>query len=152
MHQQRQAGFILLVEDNPDDVELTERAFKRSHLGNRVVTKRDGQEALDYLLGAGDEAHAPLLPDVILLDLNMPRVSGLEVLRRVRAAKRTRYLPVVVLSTSDEQRDIADSYRLGANSYIRKPVDMHEFFDAIRSVETYWTVRNIPPTPNQRGR
>jgi len=93
-----------------------------------------------------------VLPDVILLDLNMPRVNGLEVLRRVRAAKRTRYLPVVVLSTSDEQRDIADSYRLGANSYIREPVDMQEFFDAIRSVETYWTVRNVAPTANRRGR
>jgi len=145
MGTRRQGGCILLVDDNPDDVELAERAFKRSRLGNRLITKRDGQEALDYLLGKGDDARMSPLPDLILLDLNMPRVDGLEVLRRMRAAKRTRWLPVVVLTTSDEQRDIAASYRLGANSYIRKPVDMQDFLDTIRSVETYWTSRNVAP-------
>ncbi len=145
MSQKHQHGLILLVEDNPDDVLLAQRAFKRSRLANRVVTKRDGQEALDYLLGTEDGRQAGPLPDVILLDLNMPRISGLEVLRRMRAAERTRYVPVVVLTTSDEQRDIFDSYKLGANSYIRKPIDTYEFFEAIQSVEHYWTVSNLPP-------
>jgi CheY-like chemotaxis protein len=145
VNHKHQHGLILLVEDNPDDLLLAQRAFKRSRLGNRVVTRRDGQEALDYLFGSDDGSQAGPLPDVILLDLNMPRINGLEVLRRMRAEERTRYLPVVVLTTSDEQRDILDSYRLGANSYIRKPVDSYEFFDAIQSVEHYWTVSNLPP-------
>ena len=145
MSQKHQHGLILLVEDNPDDVLLTQRAFKRSRLGNRVITKRDGQEALDYLFGTDDGAQAGPLPDVILLDLNMPRINGLEVLRRMRAEVRTRYVPVVVMTTSDEQRDIFDSYKLGANSYIRKPVDTYEFFEVIQSVEHYWTVSNLPP-------
>jgi CheY-like chemotaxis protein len=143
--QKHQHGLILLVEDNPDDVLLTQRAFKRSRLANRVVTKRDGQEALDYLFGTDDGGQGGPLPDVILLDLNMPRINGLEVLRRMRAEERTRHVPVVVLTTSDEQRDISDSYKLGANSYIRKPVDTYEFFEVIQSVEHYWTVRNLPP-------
>jgi len=145
VNQEHQQGIILLVEDNPDDAELTQRAFKRSRLSNRVITKRDGQEALDYLFGADNRNGSNPLPDLILLDLNMPRINGLEVLQRVRAEERTRALPVVVLTTSDEQRDIINSYQLGANSYIRKPVDTHEFFETIQSLEQYWTVRNVPP-------
>lgn len=145
MGQRQPQGVILLVDDNPDDVELTERAFKRSHLSNKVLVRRDGQEALDYLFGKDDSGNANLLPDVVLLDLNMPRVNGLEVLQKIRTAKSTRSVPVVVLTTSDEERDIVDSYQLGANSYIRKPVNTHEFFDAIQSLELYWTVRNVPP-------
>lgn len=145
MSQPQRRGCILLVEDNPDDIELTERAFKRSQLCNRLITRRDGQEALDYLFGEDDAGKANPLPDVILLDLNMPRVNGLEVLHRMRSSVRTRAVPVVVLTTSDEQRDVVDSYQLGANSYIRKPVDTNAFFDAIQSLELYWTVRNVPP-------
>ena len=147
MRQQHQQGIILLVDDSPDDVELTQRAFQRSHLRSRLITKRDGQEALDYLFGTDNGNQANPLPDVILLDLNMPRIHGLEVLQRIRSEGRTRAVPVVVLTTSDEQRDIIDSYQLGANSYIRKPVDINEFFVAIQSLEQYWTMRNVlPPT------
>ena len=145
MSQQNQRGIILLVEDNPDDVELTQRAFRRSCLGNRIISKRDGQEALDYLFGTDDSEPAGPLPNVILLDLNMPRINGLELLQRLRSDDRTRAVPVVILTTSDEQRDVIDSYQLGANSYIRKPVDTREFFEAIKSLEQYWTVRNVPP-------
>lgn len=145
MGQSQQQGCILLVEDNPDDIELTERAFRRSRLSNKVITRRDGQEALDYLFGKDADGNANPLPDVILLDLNMPRVNGLEVLHKMRSSVRTRSVPVVVLTTSDEQCDVADSYQLGANSYIRKPVDTNDFFEAIQSLELYWTVRNISP-------
>lgn len=145
MSQQNQRGIILLVEDNPDDVELTQRAFRRSCLGNHIISKRDGQEALDYLFGTDDGEPAGPLPNVILLDLNMPRINGLELLQRLRSEDRTRAVPVVILTTSDEQRDVIDSYQLGANSYIRKPVDTREFFEAIKSLEQYWTVRNVPP-------
>ncbi len=145
MSQSQHQGCILLVEDNQDDIELTERAFNRSRLSNRVITRRDGQEALDYLFGQDEDGNANPLPDVILLDLNMPRVNGLEVLQKMRASVRTRSVPVVVLTTSDEQRDVVDSYQLGANSYIRKPVDTNDFFEAIQSLELYWTVRNVPP-------
>lgn len=146
MQQRRQHGLILLVEDNPDDMLLTRRVFERNDPGNRVITRRDGQEALDDLLGAddGSQAGGPL-PDVMLRDLKLPRVDGLQVLRRMHAEDRTRYLPVVVLTTSDEQRDILDSYRMGANCYIRKPVDTREFFSAIQSVERYWTARGVTP-------
>ena len=145
MNTKNEQGTILLVEDNPDDVELTRRAFKRSHLCNEVIVMRDGQEALDYLSGTDSEGRPNPLPVVMLLDLNMPRINGLEVLQQIRARKHTRTMPVVVLTTSDEQRDVIESYQLGANSYIRKPVDSQEFFDAIQSLELYWTVRNIPP-------
>ena len=145
MGQSQHQGCILLVEDNPDDIELTERAFRRSRLSNKVITRRDGQEALDYLFGKDADGNANPLPDVILLDLNMPRVNGLEVLHKMRSSVRTRSVPVVVLTTSDEQCDVADSYQLGANSYIRKPVDTNDFFEAIQSLELYWTVRNISP-------
>ncbi len=145
MSQNNNPGIILLIEDNPDDVELTLRAFKKSRLTNQVIVKRDGQEALDYLLGEDDNGQPNPLPSVVLLDLNMPRLSGLDVLKRLRSEERTRTLPVVILTTSDEQRDISDSYSLGCNSYIRKPVDTHEFFAAIQELELYWTVRNVVP-------
>lgn len=138
-------GNILLVEDNQDDVELTLRAFKKSRLSNQVIVKRDGQEALEYLYGTDDEGKPNPLPVVVLLDLNMPRVNGLQVLQEMRSHENTRVVPVVVLTTSDEQRDVIDSYHLGANSYIRKPVESTEFFEAILSLELYWTVRNVPP-------
>ena len=138
-------GTILLVEDNQDDVELTLRAFKQGRLANDVVVKRDGQEALDYLHGADDAGKPNPLPVVTLLDLNMPRLNGLQVLQKMRAHEHTSNVPVVILTTSDEQRDVIDSYHLGANSYVRKPVDSKEFFEAIQSLELYWTVRNVPP-------
>jgi len=140
---QNNSDIILLVEDNPDDVDLTLRAFRKSRLTNQIVVKRDGQEALDYLLGESEEDDAGALPTVTLLDLNMPRLNGLDVLKRLRSEERTRFMPVVILTTSDEQRDVINSYQLGANSYIRKPVDTQEFFAAIQELEVYWTVRNI---------
>jgi len=145
--QSSRPAVILLVEDNPDDAELTQRAFQRNRLGSCVVVKRDGQEALDYLFGNGDQAPAEPLPNVIVLDLDMPRINGLELLQRLRAEPRTHAIPVVVLTTSDEVGDITDSYQRGANSYVHKPVDTKEFFSAIQSLEQYWTVRNIPPPP-----
>ncbi|HED19428.1 MAG TPA: response regulator [Gammaproteobacteria bacterium] len=145
MSEQSNHGTILLVEDSPDDVELTLRAFKKGHLSNPIIVKRDGREALDYLLGTDDAGEPNLLPVVVLLDLNMPRVNGLQVLQKMRSHEYTRIVPVVVLTTSDEQRDVIDSYHLGANSFVRKPVESKEFFEAILSLELYWTVRNVPP-------
>ncbi len=145
MSHSNNTGIILLVDDNPDDIELTLRAFRKSRLTNRILVKRDGQEALDYLLGEDDKGNPNPLPTVTLLDLNMPRVNGLDVLKRLRAEERTRTAPVVVLTTSDEQRDIVDSYQLGANSYIRKPVDTQAFFSVIQELELYWTVMNVAP-------
>lgn len=147
MSQHRQQVAILLVEDNPDDVELTRRAFRKSRLSSNLIVKQDGQHAIDYLFGNDEQGRPNPLPTVMLLDLNMPRISGLEVLKKIREEERTRSVPVVVLTTSDEQRDVVDSYQLGANSYIRKPVDTQEFFEAIQALEVYWTVRNIGP-PN----
>ena len=146
MSHNNNPGIILLVEDNADDVELTLRAFKKSRLTNQIVIKRDGQEALDYLLGEDSSGYPNPLPSVTLLDLNMPRLNGLDVLKRLRNEKRTRLMPVVILTTSDEQRDIVDSYQFGANSYIRKPVDTLEFFSAIQELEIYWTVHNVAAT------
>lgn len=139
---------ILLVEDNPDDVELTLRAFSKSKIGNEIVVVRDGQEALDYLFATGAHAgrDASALPEVVLLDLKLPKVDGLEVLRRLRADERTRLLPVVVLTSSGEQQDMLSSYDLGANSFVRKPVDFAEFMDAARHLGLYWLVLNqVPP-------
>lgn len=140
-------GIILLVEDNPDDVELTRRAFDKSHIRNEVVVARDGAEALDYLFGTGEwaERDAVALPEVVLLDLKMPRVDGLEVLRRIREDARTRHLPVVVLTSSTEEQDLVRSYDLGANSYVRKPVDFAQFIEATRQLGLYWLVLNEPP-------
>ena len=138
---------ILLVEDNPDDVELTLRAFRKSHILNEIVVARDGIEALDYLHGTGVHAgrDAASLPQVVLLDLRLPRMDGLQVLERVRANARTKLLPVVILTSSLEQRDLLSGYSLGANSYIRKPVDFHEFVGAVRQLGLYWLLLNQPP-------
>jgi len=142
---------ILLVEDNPDDEALTLRALKKNHITNEVVVARDGAEALDYLLGSG--AHAgrdtSVLPQLVLLDLNLPKVSGLDVLRRIRADEKTKRLPVVLLTSSKQDRDLLDGYELGANSYVRKPVDFTAFAEAVRQLGLYWLVLNEPP-PSQR--
>lgn len=131
---------ILLVEDNRDDEELTLLAFEQSGIVNEVVVVRDGAEALDYLFGTGTHANRDLndMPSVILLDLKLPKIDGLEVLRRLRADARTQFLPVVVLTTSKEDRDLINSYRLGCNSYVRKPVDFTEFLEAARQLGLYW--------------
>lgn len=138
---------ILLVEDNPDDEALTLRALKKNHILNPVAVARDGVEALDYLLARGPhQAQPPPLPQVVLLDLKLPKVDGLEVLRRLRAEPATRLLPVVVLTSSNEERDLVESYRLGANSYVRKPVDFAAFIEAVRQLGLYWLVLNqLPP-------
>ena len=139
---------ILLVEDNPDDVELTLRAFRKSNIANEILVARDGVEALDYLFCTG--AHAgrpPTLPQVVLLDLKLPRMDGLHVLERVRAHPRTRLLPVVILTSSIEEQDLVNTYSRGANSYIRKPVDFQEFVDAVRQLGLYWLLLNQPPPP-----
>lgn len=140
---------ILLVEDNPDDVELTLRALKRHNITNEVVVVRDGQEALDYLLGGGEhEGCAPKeLPAVILLDLKLPRVDGLEVLQQLRADQRTKLVPVVVLTSSKEEQDMISSYQLGANSFVRKPVEFGEFAEAVRQLGLYWLLLNEPSPP-----
>lgn len=131
---------ILLVEDNRDDEELTLLAFERSGIADEVVVVRDGAEALDYLFGTGMYAERDLgdMPAVILLDLKLPKIDGLEVLRRLRADQRTQLLPVVVLTTSKEDQDVISSYRLGCNSYVRKPVDFNQFLDAARQLGLYW--------------
>jgi two-component system response regulator len=144
---------ILLVEDDPDDEALTLRALKKGNVLNEVVVARDGAEALDYLFGTGTYAgrDTSIMPQVILLDLKLPKVDGLEVLRRLRADERTKLLPVVILTSSDEERDIVDSYSLGANSYVRKPVDFGQFAEAIRQLGLYWLVLNVRP-PTKRGK
>lgn len=135
---------ILLVEDNPDDEALTLRAFNKNRIGNPVVVARDGVEALDYLFATGHHSGraTDLLPAVILLDLKLPRIDGLEVLRRIRANERTSLLPVVILTTSKEQQDIYEGYNLGANSYIRKPVDFEKFIQAVGQLGLYWLALN----------
>lgn len=137
---------ILLVEDNPDDVVLTVRAFKKAKLGNDVVVARDGVEALDFLFGTGAwDGRQPELPQVVLLDLKLPRVSGIEVLRRIRSERRTRFLPVVVLTSSREEQDMVRSYELGVSSYVQKPVDFQQFLDAALQLGLYWLVLNLAP-------
>ena len=135
---------ILLVEDNPDDVALTQRAFKKNHILNPMLVARDGAEALEYLFGTGAHAGRDTAeqPAVVLLDLKLPRIDGLEVLRRVRADLRTRLLRIVVLTSSREDQDIAQAYALGANSYIRKPVDFLQFTESVRQLGLYWLVLN----------
>lgn len=139
--------FILLVEDNPDDVELTLRALKKHNVQNEVVVARDGAEALDYLFvtGAYASRDTDIMPAVILLDLKMPKIDGLEVLRRIRADERTKLLPVVILTSSKEEQDLINGYKLGANSYIRKPVDFIQFSEAIKQLGLYWLILNEPP-------
>ncbi len=135
---------LLLVEDNPDDEILTVRGLRQGHLANDIVVARDGQEALDYLFGTG--GREPVVPSVVLLDLKLPKVDGLEVLHRIRADERTRTLPVVILTSSTQERDMVESYRLGCNSYIRKPVDFEQFIEAARQLKLYWLVLNeLPP-------
>ena len=138
---------ILLVEDNPSDIGLTQRALAKSQIANELVVAEDGQEALDFLFGTGAYAgrEMDLSLALILLDLKLPRVDGLEVLRRIRADARTQRLPVVILTSSQEEQDLAQSYDLGANSYIRKPVDFAQFAQAIQHLGLYWLVLNEPP-------
>lgn len=142
---------ILLVEDNPDDVLLTRRALHKNHILNELVVAEDGVEALDYLFGQGAHAGRDLRdqPQVILLDIKLPRLDGIEVLRRIRANESTRLLPVVILTSSREERDRLETYSLGANSYIRKPVDFQQFMEAVRQLGLYWLVLNeSPPHPS----
>jgi len=140
---------ILLIEDNPDDVALTLRALKKNNLGNQIVVAGDGVEALDYLFGTG--AHlgrdTSVQPEVILLDLKLPKLDGFAVLRSLRSDRRTKLLPVVIMTSSKEQQDLIDGYGLGANSYVRKPVDFERFVEAVRQLGMYWLVLNErPPT------
>ncbi len=135
---------ILLVEDNPDDQALTLRALKKNNIKNRVVIKQDGAEALDYLFGQGADA-GRATPQVILLDLKLPKIDGLEVLRRIRADDRTRLLPVVILTSSKEEQDMIKGYGYGANSYVRKPIDFNQFVEAVNQLGLYWLVLNEPP-------
>ena len=138
---------VLLVEDNPDDEALTLRAFHKSNLTNEIVVARDGVEALDYLFGVGMYADRDPndVPQLILLDLKLPKVDGLEVLERIRASEKTKMLPVVILTSSKEQEDLITSYSLGANSYIRKPVDFNQFIQAVQQLGLYWLVLNQYP-------
>ena len=144
----RQTRVILLVEDSDDDADLTSRAFRKGGVDCRLVRVRDGQQALDYVFGLGEWADRDpnLSPNMILLDLKLPRVSGLDVLRQLRRNPRSQYLPIVVMSCSTERADIAASYSLGANSYIRKPVDFVEFAGAIELIGSYWlSLNQLPP-------
>jgi two-component system response regulator len=135
---------ILLVEDNPDDEALTLRAFRKNKIANEVVVAHDGEEALDYLFATGAHAgrDASETPQVVLLDINLPRMGGLEVLRRIRTDPRTRLVPVVILTSSLEERDIVEGYSLGANSYVRKPVDFDQFIEAVRTLGQFWLLMN----------
>jgi len=138
---------ILLAEDNPNDEELTLRALRKHNVSNEVVVVRDGQEALDYLFLTGPHAgrNASQIPQLVLLDINLPKINGLEVLKRIRADERTRTLPVVILTSSAEERDRFTAYDNFANSYIRKPVDFDQFTEAVRELGLYWLVLNEPP-------
>jgi CheY-like chemotaxis protein len=138
---------ILLIEDNPSDIDLTIRAFERSRIANELIVAEDGQEALDYLWGLGKWEGRDILelPALTLLDLKLPKIAGLDVLRRIRADSRTRRIPVVILTSSKEEQDIAASYDLGVNSYIRKPVDFTQFASAAEQLGLYWLLLNEPP-------
>ncbi len=138
---------ILLVEDNPTDAELTMRALKRKNMANQVVWVKDGAEALDFIFATGiySDRNPEDLPKLILLDLRMPKVDGLEVLQKIKAEEKTRQIPVVVLTSSNEDRDIVESYKLGVNSYVSKPVEFDEFIDAVSTLGFYWMLINNPP-------
>ncbi len=144
---------ILLVEDNPDDEALTLRALGKNKISNEVIVARDGAEALNFFFGPGKDpgGDGHPLPQVVLLDLKLPKIDGLEVLRRLRADPRTRLLPVVILTSSSEERDIIEGYGLGANSYIRKPVDFGQFVEAVRQLGLYWLLLNETPPPVRRA-
>jgi two-component system, response regulator len=143
---------ILLVEDNPDDEALTLRALHKNNITNRVVVARDGMEALDYLFGTGSHAGRSTshMPEVILLDLKLPKLDGLEVLRRMRSDERTRLIPVVILTTSNEEQDRLRGYGLGANSFVRKPVAFDKFIEAVGQLGLYWLLLNEPPPPPRK--
>jgi len=136
---------ILLVEDNPDDVRLTKRALEKNNISNEVVVVHDGVEALEYLTKSVTEHTGPGLPSVVLLDIKLPRMDGLEVLRTIRGDERLHRVPIVILTSSKEEQDILRSYDLGANSYIRKPVDFEQFTEAVRNLGLYWLLLNEPP-------
>ena len=141
-------GKILLVEDNPDDVALTLRALKSHNITNEVIVAQDGVRAIDYLFGTKEQPGPTDLPAVVLLDLKLPKINGMEVLQRIRSEERTKLLPVVILTSSDEERDVIDGYKLGANSYVRKPVDFVEFTKAAQQLGLYWLLMNrVPPPP-----
>jgi two-component system, response regulator len=144
---------ILLVEDNPDDEALTLRALKKNNIKNEVIIARDGAEAVDYLFGTGSYAdrNERIMPQVILLDLKLPKMDGFEVLRRLRADERTKLLPVVILTSSDEERDRIAGYDLGANSYVRKPVEFGSFIEAVRQLGLYWLVLNRTAPSSRRN-
>jgi two-component system response regulator len=143
---------ILLVEDNADDEALTLRALRKNNIRNDVVVARDGVQAMDYLFGQGahEGRDTSVLPQLVLLDLNLPKVGGLEVLQKIRGDERTKRLPVVILTSSKEERDLLDGYERGANSYVRKPVDFTEFADAVRQLGLYWLVLNESPPESRR--
>ena len=138
---------ILLIEDNPDDVKLTLRAFKKNNIQNEIIVAHDGVEGLDYLFGTGPYVgrDTSIVPQIVLLDLKMPKMDGLEVLKRIRADERTKLLPVVILTSSKEEQDIVKGYSLGANSYVRKPVNFGEFTEAVRQLGLYWLLLNEAP-------
>ncbi len=142
---------ILLVEDNPDDEELTMRALKKNNISNEIVVARDGAEALDYLFARGkySKRDTSIMPQLILLDLKLPKIDGIEVLKQIRSDDRTKLLPVVILTLSKEQQDLVDGYSSGANSYIRKPVDFKEFVKAVGQLGLYWLVLNESPPAKQ---
>jgi CheY-like chemotaxis protein len=148
-----QSKFVLLVEDNPDDVELTLRAFKKYNVINEVVVANDGVEALDFLFGKGKYAGRDVskLPEVVLLDLKLPKVDGLEVLQRLRADERTKHLPVVILTSSNEERDLISGYKLGANSFVQKPVEFTQFSLAVGQLGVYWLLLNKSLNNTGRG-
>ena len=138
---------ILLVEDNPSDVKLTKRALEQNQIANKLIVAEDGREALDYLFGLGQYAGRDVrdFPAVVLLDLKLPRIDGLEVLKEIRSNEHTMLIPVVILTSSDQEKDLIASYKLGANSYIRKPVDFNQFAEAVRNLGMYWLLLNEPP-------
>jgi two-component system response regulator len=147
------SGIILLVEDNANDVKLTIRAFEKSNVSHEIVVAGDGEQAINYLFAEGRHAgrDPKVMPELILLDMKLPKIDGLGVLKRLRADERTRRLPVVMLTSSKEERDVTSSYDLGANSFVRKPVDFAQFIDAAWHLGLYWLVMNEPPPRRENG-